>query len=156
MRCIRQLALEFDDDEAIARVIIQDFFVDDLNTGDDDLYNLIRICQKTSEVLQSGFFPLRKWTFNSDISQDKSAEHFIGEHPQTKTLGLGWHNTSDELHFVTSIDNYDSESNLTKRVILSVISQIYDSLGLLSPAVVISKTILQKLWLSNRLGYAGS
>lgn len=147
MRCIRQLALECDDD-VIARVITQDVFVDDLITGDDDLDNLILICQKTSDVLQSGCFPLRKWTFNSDVSQNKSTEHFIGEHEQTKTLGLGWHNTSDELHFVTKIDNYDNNTNLTKRVMLSVISQIYDPLGLLSPAVIISKMILQKLWLS--------
>lgn len=89
---------------------------------------------------------MRKWTFNSDTYQCESVEHFIGEHSQTKTLGLGWHNTSDELYFVTNIDsNY---SKLTKRVMLSILSQIYDPLGLLSPVVIIPKLLLQKLWLS--------
>lgn len=145
MRCIRQLALECDD-KFIARIITEDIFVDDLITGDDDHRQLIRICQKTSDVLQSGCFPLRKWTFNSDTYQCESVEHFIGEHSQTKTLGLGWHNTSDELYFVTNIEsNY---SKLTKRVMLSILSQIYDPLGLLSPVVIIPKLLLQKLWLS--------
>lgn len=147
MRCIRQLALECDDD-VIARVITQDIFVDDLISGDDDYHNLLRICEKTSQILHSGCFPLRKWKFNLDISQNKSAEHFIGEHAQTKTLGLGWHNTSDELYFVTNINSDHCELNLTKRIMLSIISQIYDPLGLLSPAVIISKIFLQNLWLS--------
>ncbi|KAH9629666.1 hypothetical protein HF086_009002 [Spodoptera exigua] len=119
---------------------------DDLITGDDDHHQLLSICQRTSEVLQSGCFPLRKWTFNSDTYQSESVDHFIGEHSQTKTLGLGWHNTDDDLYFATNIDN--NYSKLTKRVMLSILSQIYDPLGLLSPVVIIPKLLLQKLWLS--------
>ncbi|XP_063365335.1 uncharacterized protein LOC134653901 [Cydia amplana] len=146
-RCIRQLALECGDD-VIARVINQDIFVDDLITGDDDFQNLLDICQKTYDVLQSGCFPLRKWTFNCDVTQDKSKKHFVGEHTQNKTLGVGWDNTRDELYYTTKIDPSPNSSYLNKRMMLSIISQIYDPLGLLSPAVIISKILLQKLWLS--------
>ncbi|XP_061720563.1 uncharacterized protein LOC133527531 [Cydia pomonella] len=146
-RCIRQLALECGDD-VIARVINQDIFVDDLITGDDNFQNLLDICQKTYDVLQSGCFPLRKWTFNCDVTQEESKEHFVGEHTQNKTLGVGWDNKRDELYYTTKIDPLPNSSYLNKRMMLSIISQIYDPLGLLSPAVIISKILLQKLWLS--------
>lgn len=147
MRCIRQLASECGDD-VIARVINQDIFVDDLITGDDNFQTLLDICQKTYNVLQSGCFPLRKWTFNRDVTDDKSKEHFTGEHTQNKTLGLGWDNTRDELYFTTKIDPLPNSSHLNKRTMLSIISQIYDPLGLLCPAVIVSKILLQRLWLS--------
>lgn len=147
MRCIRQLALECGDD-VIARVITHDIFVDDLITGNDDFQTLLDVCQATYNILQSGCFPLRKWTFNRDVTHDESKEFLLGEHTQNKTLGLGWDNASDELYFTTKIDQLSNTSHLNKRIMLSIISQIYDPLGLLSPAVIISKIILQKLWLS--------
>ncbi|KAG7295897.1 hypothetical protein JYU34_020982 [Plutella xylostella] len=143
MRCLRQLASECGDD-VIARVINEDFLVDDLITGCDDYQQLHSICEKTYQVLEAAGFILRKWTFNSKFSENSSTEMFIGEHTQSKTLGLGWLNTTDELHFTTKVEN---APRLTKRVMLSIISQIYDPLGLLAPAVIISKILIQKLWL---------
>lgn len=145
MRCLRQLAQECDDD-VIARVIGEDFYVDDLITGSDDQQELVRICEKTSQVLKSACFPLRKWTLNWDISQGVSKELSVGDHTQSKTLGLGWLNDSDEFHFTTKIDS--KTDKLTKRIMLSIVSQIYDPLGLLAPAVIMSKILLQQLWLS--------
>lgn len=146
MRCIRQLALECEDD-VIARVIRQDFFVDDLCTGHDDYHELLSICDKTSKILASGCFPLRKWTFNTDVTNSSCAHTFEGEHIQNKTLGIGWHNVSDKLHFTTKIDSNSYNNKLTKRIMLSLISQIYDPLGLLAPVVILAKILLQKLWL---------
>ncbi|XP_052755355.1 uncharacterized protein LOC128201692 [Galleria mellonella] len=143
MRCLRQLAYETTDD-VIARVIIEDFFVDDLITGDDDPVILSNICENVSTVLKSGCFPLRKWTFNHDINIKTSKELAIGEYCQNKTLGLGWQVDKDELHFTTSLEN---KPIITKRTIMSIISQIYDPLGLLSPTIIIAKIMLQKLWL---------
>lgn len=145
MRCIRQLAQECCDD-VIADVINNDFFVDDLITGHDDPDILFDICKRTSQVLKSGCFPLRKWTFNYDVTTTMSKELTVGEHTQNKTLGIGWMNNEDELYFTTSLKPIDSPP-LTKRIMLSIISQIYDPLGLLAPGVIISKVLLQGLWL---------
>lgn len=87
MRCIKQLAIETDDD-VIADVINNDIFVDDLITGHDDPLVLSSICEKTYQVLKSGCFPLRKWTFNHDVTSTTSKELAIGEHCQNKTLGF--------------------------------------------------------------------
>lgn len=147
MRCIRQLALDCNDD-VISRIISEDIFVDDLITGSDNYQTLLDTCEKITNVMQSGCFLLRKWTFNSDVTRSAPTHLFVGEHTQNKTLGIGWHNDSDELYYTTKVDNYSSVSKLNKRVMLSIISQIYDPLGLLAPTVIISKILLQKLWLS--------
>ncbi|XP_059047668.1 uncharacterized protein LOC131843091 [Achroia grisella] len=143
MRCLRQLAKDCSDDN-IAKIINEDFYVDDLITGHDDKQILLEVCSKISQVLLSGCFPLRKWTFNHDLEIVTSKELGIGDHQQTKTLGIGWYNTSDELHFTTAVTNVHT---ITKRTILSVLSQIYDPLGLVTPVTIIAKILMQKLWL---------
>ncbi|XP_037293643.1 uncharacterized protein LOC119189067 [Manduca sexta] len=143
MRCIRHLAEEADD-KAIAGVIKEDFYVDDLITGHDSFESLLDICERTSQILNSGCFPLRKWTFNHDSTTQVFKTLARDEHCQSKTLGLGWSNITDEFHFTTELEN---SATVTKRVILSVVSQIYDPLGLLSPSIIIAKILLQRLWL---------
>ncbi|XP_047040887.1 uncharacterized protein LOC124645169 [Helicoverpa zea] len=143
MRCLRQLALDTDD-KIIARVINEDFFVDDLITGEDDPQVLLNICEKTSEILKSACFPLRKWTFNYDVNKEVFKKLSSGEHCQNKTLGLGLQVDKDMLYFTTNVEN---TSKVTKRTMMSVISQIYDPLGLLAPTIIIAKVLLQKLWL---------
>lgn len=149
-RCLKQLALECADD-VIKRVIDEDFFVDDLVTGHDNKDTLLDICDKVSKLLKSAHFPLRKWLFNLETSLDNQPKELsLCESILTKTLGLGWISSSDFLHFTTKI--IQTETNVTKRVILSTISQIYDPLGLLAPSIVLAKILLQKLWL-HKLGW---
>lgn len=146
IRCLHQVAQECDD-AVVSRVIREDFFVDDLLTSHDDPKKLIDICEKTSHILSEYGYPLRKWTFNCDETVEaQSKDLAIGEHTQTKTLGLGWHNKRDEFHYTTKLNSVNT-SLLTKRNMLSVVSQIYDPLGFLSPVVIVAKILLQKLWL---------
>ncbi|CAG9578899.1 unnamed protein product [Danaus chrysippus] len=92
---------------------------------------------------------LRKWKSNLQLlngcdTSQSSLDLNIGGLESTKTLGLGWQAMSDELCFPISDSVIDSNS---KREMLSVISQIFDPLGLLSPCVMTMKMLLQKLWL---------
>lgn len=153
IRCLQQLASECSD-EVVSRTILKDCYVDDLVTGHNDKQALIDICEKVTNVLKSGCFPLRKWVFNFDVSpysasEITSRELALGENCQTKTLGLGWTNNTDQFYYTT---NLQQVTPITKRTILSVVSQIYDPLGLLSPAIIIAKVMLQKLWLC-KLGW---
>ncbi|KAI5632257.1 pao retrotransposon peptidase domain-containing protein [Phthorimaea operculella] len=94
--------------------------------------------------------PLRKWKSNepslvsSDISGHSSFDLNIGASEPCKTLGLGWQPHTDELHFSNTVEVPDE---FTKRTVLSVISKIFDPLGLLSPCVIVFKMLLQDLWL---------
>lgn len=144
IRCLHQLASECNN-KRVAQVITDDMYVDDVLTGDDQLDNLLDICNKTSEVLRSGCFLLRKWTFNYDVDLDIIKQLGGDELCQSKTLGLGWSNKNDEFSYTTKLEN--CHSKITKRLMLSVISQIYDPLGLLAPAIIQAKILLQNLWL---------
>ncbi|XP_050679336.1 uncharacterized protein LOC126975461 [Leptidea sinapis] len=72
----------------------------------------------------------------------------LGAQNQCKALGIGWCNVTDNFNFNTQLrtDNIDN-TPVTKRLILSIVSQIFDPLGLLSPAVIVGKVLLQRLWL---------
>ncbi|XP_046965871.1 uncharacterized protein LOC124534205 [Vanessa cardui] len=147
-RCLRQLGLECDN-QKVSEIILHDFYVDDLLTGGDDMVEIEHLRQEITLTLASAQMNLRKWKSNMqlvngcDMSQS-SLDLNIGGLESTKTLGLGWQAMSDELCFPISDSVIDSNS---KREMLSVISQIFDPLGLLSPCVMTMKMLLQKLWL---------
>src|SRR5699024_8251450 len=62
----------------------------------------------------------------------------------TKTLGLVWNCANDELKYKININ--PQPRKVTKRTILSIISQIFDPLGLISPFVIKAKILMQGLW----------
>lgn len=148
-RCLKQLAQECQNPE-VSKAIRDSFYVDDFIHGDSDASKLIDICEKTSDVLISGGFPLRKWIFNFEHTFATGAEcEFkelsLGENMHHKTLGIGWLNKQDQLCYHTK--GIDEHETITKRIILSSASQIFDPLGLLSPVIMNAKALIQKLWL---------
>ncbi|XP_045778087.1 uncharacterized protein LOC123875994 [Maniola jurtina] len=151
VRCLKQLADECENAD-IGRIIREDFYVDDLITGCDTVEGLLQIRKQITQVLASGCFNLRKFKSNvSTCSDDSSAINNNGtvdfsEHEPSKTLGLIWSPSTDELLF--NIKNYvPSNADVTKRVLLSTIAQIFDPLGLISIFTINGKNILQRLWL---------
>ncbi|KAJ8957167.1 hypothetical protein NQ318_007727 [Aromia moschata] len=65
VRCIFELAGKCEDKcPNAAKVIWQDFYVDDLITGSSSLELLKQTCVDVLKVLESGQFPLRKWITN--------------------------------------------------------------------------------------------
>ncbi|XP_072392412.1 uncharacterized protein [Diabrotica undecimpunctata] len=152
IRCINQLAIEYQESFPIAsKSILSDFYVDDLLTGSDDIIELQDRCRDISLILKSAHFILRKWVSNdarvlnnigtSDIPNEILN---IGESESFKTLGIQWSSKQDILRY--KICSIKHENHITKRQILSTISQIYDPLGILSPVIIISKIIIQQLW----------
>ena len=88
-----------------------------------------------------GGFHLTKWTSNSrellaSIPKDERAKEVkdldLDKLPIERALGIQWSAESDEFYFKIVI----KERPLTKREILSVMSSIYDPLGLLSPVIL--------------------
>ncbi|XP_048485432.1 uncharacterized protein LOC125490391 [Plutella xylostella] len=150
IRCLKQLAVESTDPD-VQRVINCDFYVDDMVTGLDDKNDLLKLCTNVSNTLQSGCFPLRKWIYNfvpDDSSYDQQSDYKSfndNNNDNHRTLGIGWSPISDEFHFNTNYKN--NENSITKRTILSSVSQIFDPLGFLSPTIMQAKVLLQRLWL---------
>lgn len=150
-RCLQQVGLESKDDK-IKEIITHDFYVDDLLTGGNTIEEVLYIRDQVSAELASACMPLRKWKSNhsSLIESDESSVAVnIGAKEPSKTLGLSWQTNVDVLCF--PIGDNVKQSN-TKRDMLSVIAQIFDPLGLLSPYIIKMKMLLQQLWL-NKLSW---
>nr|CAI5828097.1 unnamed protein product [Callosobruchus analis] len=152
IKCIQQLALEnkhqFPD---ACKTILKDMYVDDLLSGLNDLMELKSRCQDIYTILKSANFILRKWNSNNnDVISNFSNSTIensvlnIGDQTGCSTLGIQWINTSDMLKY--KIRDLSSDNNITKRYILSIIAQIYDPLGLLRPAIILIKILIQELW----------
>lgn len=153
IRCLKQLSIESENSfPSAAKIIASDFYVDDLLTGFDDFELAISTCRQIDDILKSGGFELRKWNSNNyEILNKLSGSNcndcvldFGLNGENTKTLGLLWSSYKDVLTY--NIKN-NSLSSITKRNILSSISQIFDPLGLLSPCTIKAKMLLQLLWL---------
>lgn len=146
-RCLKQIGLDCKDPK-ISEIIIHDCYVDDFISGGDELSEVLRIRKQVTAELASAGMPLRKWKSNEPQllpeTDQFSSEFNIGCTESSKTLGLGWHSVHDKFYF--SISPTIAKGN-TKRDILSVIAQIFDPLGLISPCVILMKILLQKLWL---------
>ena len=63
-----------------------------------------------------------------------------------KTLGVMWSPLEDNFSF--HISEIDCKTKFMKRMILSIIANVYDSLGWMCPCIMFAKLIMQKLWLS--------
>lgn len=149
-RCLYQLACDFAKRYPKACKCIQnDFYVDDLLTGGDNIEEVEQLQREVSSVLESGGFHLNKWLSNSDVvlqtivASASDAILNIGDNNETKTLGLCWESKSDSLYYTVSTS---VNKRITKRSVLSELSQLFDPLGLLSPIIITGKIILQSLW----------
>ncbi|XP_072400679.1 uncharacterized protein [Diabrotica undecimpunctata] len=153
IRSLTQVANEIEEtDPDVAVVIRNGFYVDDLLYGCETAEQPKQLKGKLQETLSKSKFILRKWISNDkDIfspgeQEQVGIEYFISSKEENKTLGITWQSGQDKLLF--KIKCKDTE-RITKRSILSTISQIFDPLGLVGPYVIQAKIILQRLWKLN-------
>lgn len=153
-RCVIELANQNEQQfPEIAKIIRRDFYVDDLLTGTDSIEKVRDIVYKVSNILASAGFKLRKWISNEsailrDIPKEDQNPNYVNfvEGGQTKALGLTWQTHHDTLAYIRKDL---PQVKVTKRTILSEMSQIFDPLGLLNPYIIIAKILLQKLSCTN-------
>lgn len=154
VRSLFQLGIDNEIRFPVASDIIKnDFYVDDLLTGAHSTQEVLHIQKEVSSILASAGFELRKWLCNDQtilnefqINKDLDVSVLpIGE--QGKLLGVCWNSERDLIQY--SINISCKENNVTKRIILSTVSQIYDPLGLLGPIIIVGKLLIQELWKKN-------
>ncbi|XP_039310346.1 uncharacterized protein LOC120358842 [Solenopsis invicta] len=152
IKCLFSLADKHQETYPKAATIIRKFmYVDDLLFGASSKEEDIQLAKDVSYILSSGCFELRKWISNEpqileDIGISNSDQQVIeiGEAGATKTLGLSWLCTNDELIYYVKLEL--DKRPATKRTMLSVIARLFDSIGLIGPCIIITKVMLQKLW----------
>lgn len=153
-KCLVSLADNVED-MRVKTAIKRDFYIDDYLSGSSTISETVDISKKVQSILSSAKFNLRKWrSNNSDVLKQitgcvesntimQFCEQGLNSF-QSKTLGVNWVCNTDSLTYTINISR---TLKVTKRRILSVISQIFDPLGLVGPCVVEAKIIMQRLWL---------
>ena len=128
---------------AIANMIHDNIYIDNLCVGANSVDEACSIYKEAKEIFKRASMNLREWSSNSTefLNCLSVEERSIGK--VFRVFGLLWNHVEDYLQmpkfkFVGS--------TVTKREVLSYISQIYDPLVMVAPAVLFGKLFLQKLW----------
>lgn len=132
--------------------LLQQCYMDDILTGTNEIDSLIDLYTQLNSLLNKHDFQLHKWCTNypdllKETSTTVACEYDLNfnEIP-SQVLGLKWHPLVDQ--FCISVPYIPTNNLITKRKILSLISQCFDPLGLVNPVVVKGKIIMQSLWCS--------
>ena len=134
-----------------AEVVRSNFYVDDLLKSVDNLKTAMILVKNVVDMCKSGGFNLTKFFSNNrelliSILEDqrrngvKNAK-LIGDLPAEKALEIQWNIPDDSFTFNIQVNRRP----LTKRKMLSIISSIYDPLGLASPFFFEGRQLLQSL-----------
>ncbi|XP_060665442.1 uncharacterized protein LOC132797707 [Drosophila nasuta] len=130
-----------------AKVVCNDFCVDDMLTGADDADTLKEICVQVSDILSSGGLQLAKWYSNHPTlinGNETDKVLSFNDTDSTKTLGMRWTPKSDIFRY--HLDSSFTDLSPTKRTVLSVTARMFDPLGLLSPISIKARILLRELW----------
>ncbi|XP_058808422.1 uncharacterized protein LOC131674012 [Phymastichus coffea] len=151
IRTIQQLARdEAKDFPRASKILLRDFYVDDLVSGGETLEEILAIRDEMIALLRRGGFAIRKWASNHSSALDSidktifDLDCVIKEDPIQKMLGIVWDSKQDLLQYSTNV--VDAQATSTKRLLLSETSKIYDPLGLLGPVVLYAKVLIQDCW----------
>lgn len=144
---------------AAAKAVLSQFYMDDLLAGCENVEEGMHLYQQMNALVKKGGFSLQKWTSNSNELLQKMKQNEIGETVEDgkeglkiktdevmKIVGLTWNRNDDSFRY--QVDTPDVLEPATKRSIISEISRFYDPLGWVGPSIIISKMLIQKLWLA--------
>lgn len=152
-RCLKQISLETRDINPLeSYTILNDFYVDDLLTGGNSPEEVLKLKNNLTNILNEYGFELRKFSSNhpqvlqNNSNNDQTPNYYvINDNETTKTLGISLNLKLDAFEYQSNSIN-SQPGNITKRIILSTISKLFDPLGLLGPLITQAKIILQHLW----------
>ena len=126
------------------QAILKAFYVDDLVSSKDSEEEVLDERSKVKKVLDEASMELHKWNSNSILLKGLFSD---GEEtlPEEETvLGMVWDTTKDVIHVNNSRILKRLGNRNTKEEVYSVIAQIFDPMGLLSPYVLVAKGLLNR------------
>lgn len=133
----------------VTDAVSNSFYVDDCLRSCHNSDEAQRFIQNISTILAFGGFHIKKWISNcpkvvqSVPEEDRAASVRsldLETMPVERALGVVWHTDSDTL----GVQANPKDVSLTRRGVLSMLSSVYDPLGLVSPFVLKSKLIFQQ------------
>ena len=149
---LRHIAKQLADEKPTAsEFIVKDFYVDDGITSVNTVDEAVNLITEATSICSSANLRLHKFVSNSrevlatmpssEIAKEmQGIDLFCDSLPTERTLGLEWSVQTDTIEFKNNM----KLTAPTRRGILSVVSQLYDPLGLLSPFTLKGKRVSQK------------
>ncbi len=142
-------------DEA-SKVLKRDMYVDDLVTSVSSVQLAIKLQVELKSLLAKGGFNLTKWASNKpevlthlpETEKSKNMSIDYDTEVTERVLGIQWNIKEDTIGYKTLISN----KPFTKRGALSVLSSVYDPIGLASPFILTARKIVQELF-RQKLGW---
>ncbi|XP_076382079.1 uncharacterized protein LOC117218272 [Megalopta genalis] len=148
-RCLQQLAKdEGHRYKHAGQILRRDLYVDELLTRAATVEDAIRVLDEIIDLLHHAGLNFRQWASDSptllQVLPEGSVKLQAHDDKALKTLGVAWNFPQDSI--VYSVHPITIDARITKRTILSTIAKIFDPLGLLGPAIITAKLIMQRLW----------
>ena len=135
-------------DPVVVDTILRSFYVDDCLRSVATRQEAIKVIDGTKSLLKSGGFNLTKFVVNdhdllTSIPPDDRAKEVkqLSLDANSKALGVQWSVADDQFYFEMG---FDVPQLVTRRSILSVVSSVFDPLGLFSPVVLIGRLLFQE------------
>lgn len=140
-------------DAAVLNMVLHNFYVDDFLKSVSSDEEAVLLCHNLKAICQRGGFTLTKWISNSRVvlaaipekEKVKEVKDLLESGsrctPLENALGVQWCVKSDHFKFRLVIQDKPP----TRRNILSMVSSIYNPLGILAPVVLTAKKILKTL-----------
>ena len=141
--------------EEASDAVQSSFYVDDFLHSTDSEEKAITLIHDVTELCKKGGFRLTKWLSSSltvlesipemERAQDVQKLTCDDDIATSRALGVYWFVESDVFSFSISVKNLPP----TRRNLLSILSSVYDPLGLVSPVILKARIILQHVTKQN-------
>ena len=150
---LRRTAEDFGNayDPSCATAVSRSFYVDDCLHSTDTIEEAEILIQQLPQLLMAGGFVLHKWASNvpdllsnlpDEVCSKATQQHRIsGDSLDEHALGVFWKIEEDCFSFTAEV----KVGEKTKRGILSVLSSVFDPLGLVSPYILQARLLVQEL-----------
>ena len=157
---LKRVAIDNEDEFPIAAKTIQNnFYMDDFIKSVETPEEAIKVFKQLQPLLSKHGFELKKWITNSDLVTNAIPEDLrsISKTKQVEVepsqegssvLGLQWTITDDSLQVCRGTSR-EVETPITQNKILSLVSSVFDLLGLFAPFSVHMRRLLKSMWTKN-------
>ncbi len=137
-----------------ARAVYENFYMDDYLDPAETREEAISRSQRLAEMLKLGGFKLTKFVSNddslvSDLREQPTPDSKLlcasSSGASSHVLGLKWDHLEDTL-VVSRGTQFDSAQIISHRVVLSVVSKVFDPIGLVTPFTISARLLLKEIW----------
>ncbi|XP_033231697.1 uncharacterized protein LOC117182702 [Belonocnema kinseyi] len=133
-------------------ILERNIYVDDIMFGADTKVQAKQKRQKVSQLMEAGGFHLRKWAFDDfELLEDcpsgkyeRTIEFLLSEDAKFKVLSLFWDPESHSFHIKVTPPSVETP---TKRIVLSLIAELFDPMGWLTPVIQVDKLLMEEVWI---------